>query len=279
MDISAELRKKVDDVYDKFEEFKQDLIKYHYTKKQRDFFRVMENLHAFLARVNDEEVCEMVTHSERYHEYEDFFRNSNDYFMRAIETVQAIDIISKKVGVNSSLLDLISEEFLREVFLHKNQELRLLDFKNAKKIILVGSGPFPDTSLYVYENTKIPEIIGLDNNQEAVYISSQFIECLGFNNRIHIECIDGCKYNYDNADIIYIAGFVPPKHQVLEQIAKTSTNPNVQILVDSTSGMKKILFEDINEKSIHKRLKIQEIECHNSDLYRWKMIKLVKYDI
>lgn len=279
MTISTELREKVDEVFEQLEQFKNELEQYPYGYKQREFFAIMENLHAFLAKIDNEEVCEMVIHSERYGKYESFFRHQNDYFMRAIETVEALDIISNNVGVQSSLQDLISMKYLRQLFLNKGQELQLLDFKNAKKMVLVGSGPLPHTSLYVYENTTIPQIIGLDYNEEAIYISSRFIENLGFNDRIHLECIDGCKYDYKDADIVYIAGFVRPKYKVLEQIANTSTNPSLQILVDSTSGMKKLLFEDINPNTIHKRLKIDKIDSRRSELSRWEMIKIIKYDI
>ena len=279
MNISVELRKKVETVFEQLDGFKNRIEKFPYGYKKREFFKIMEEFHVFLASFEDEELCEMVLHSEKYEEYKKFFRGKNDYFMRAVETVEALDIISKKVGVELSLLDFISAKFLKEVFLNKGKELQSLEMKGAKKMVFVGSGPLPDTCLYVYENTDIPTLIGLDYNEEAIYISSQFIENLGFNDRIHLECMDGCKYNYADADIVYIAGFVPLKHEILDQIAKTSTNPDVQILVDSTSGMSKLLFEDINEMSINKRLKIDVINSSKSKLYSWKMIKITKYDI
>jgi hypothetical protein len=279
MNITQELRKNVDVVFEQFEEFKQELEKYPYGHEQKKFFKTMEKFHAFLTSFEDEKLCNLVQHSEKYEQYEQFFRSKNDYFMRAIETVQALDIMNRNIGVDSSLANIMSEKFIKEVFLNKGKALRLLDLEGAKKMVMVGSGPFPDTSLYVYENTDIPELIGLDNNEEAVFISSQFIENMGFSSRIHLKCVDVCDYDYEDADIVYIAGFVPPKHRILEQIVKTSTNPNIQILVDSTSGMKKLLFEDISDKSIHKRLKVQQIDSRKSELYRWEMIKLVKYDI
>ena len=71
------------------------------------------------------------------------------------------------------------------------------------------------------ENTNIENIIGLDNNQEALYITGKMISALGLN-RITLEAMDGKNYDYKDTDIVYIAGFVPPKHKILDQIVKTS---------------------------------------------------------
>jgi uncharacterized UPF0146 family protein len=238
----------------------------------------MENLQVYLAEFEDEKIIKMVMHSERYPEYEKFFRHQNDYFMRAIETVESIDIITKNVGTKSSLTDIISTEYLKDRYKQKGHDLRLADFSNVKKVVMVGCGPFPDTILYIYENTNVPEIVGLDYNEEAIHISSQFIHGLGFN-RIKLECIDGTLYDYNDTDLVYIAGFVRPKHKILKRIAETSKKKNITIIIDSILGMQELLFESINENNLHPRLRIEKRDYSRSAFYRQEIIKVVKYDI
>jgi len=278
MNISSELRKKVDEVFEKFEEFKIQFEKYPYAQKQQKFFQVMEKFRIYLANITDEKLIDMVMHSERYVHYKKYFRDQNDYFMRALETVEALDIINKNTGVDSTLLNIISTDYLKNRYLQKSHDLRLANLSNIKKIVMVGCGPFPDTLLYLYENTNIPELIGLDYNEEAIFISAQFIENLGFD-RIKLQCMDGTLYDYADADLIYIAGFVHQKDEVLKQIAETSTNKNAEIIVDSALGMQKLLFENVNNHTLHPRLKIDERDYSKSKFYVQEMIKITKYDI
>jgi hypothetical protein len=70
-------------------------------------------------------------YSRRYKKYKQFFCHQNDYFMRAIEMVEALDIISKNVGVRSSLVDLMSTDYLKKRYLHKGHNFRLADFSNV----------------------------------------------------------------------------------------------------------------------------------------------------
>lgn len=278
MSISIENRKKVDNVFLEFSKFKNHFINNHYSQDQKNFFRIMENLQKYLADFEEQDIIKMLKHSERYSEYEKFFRYQNDYFMRAIETVESIDIMTKNVGVKSFLTNLISKNYLKDRYLQKDHDLRLADFSKVKKVVMVGCGSFPDTILYIYENTKVPEIIGLDCNEESIFISSQFVHGLGFN-RIKLECVDFTLYDYDDADLVYIAGFVRPKHKILKRIAETSKKKDIVIIVDSILGMQEILFESINENNLHPRLKIEERDYSRSEFYRQEMIKIVKYDI
>lgn len=278
IEITPDLREKVNLVFDKFEAFKKKFEKHPYGYKQRMFFQIMEELQIFLSSFDENELCEAIFHSEKYPEYKNFFRHQNDYFMRAVETVEALDIINKKVGVDSSLLDIISAEYLKDRYLQKQHDLRLANIKGVKNVVMVGCGPFPDTILYLHENTDIPQIIGLDFNEEAIHISAQFIENLGFD-RVRLNCIDGNLYDYKDADIIYIAGFVQKKYKILKRITETNQKENIQIIVDSALGMQKMLFDDINEGNLHPRLKIQERDFSRSKFYRQEMVKVTKYNI
>ena len=265
--------------FNMLEAFKKNIEELPYGYKKEEFFKIMEEFHRFLTKIDEDELFEVVQKSKKYKEYKDFFREKNNYFMRAVESVEALDIIAKNIKRDTSLYDLFSTKFIQEIFLNKEKELESLDMKKARKMIFVGSGSLPDTCLYVYQNTDIETLIGVDYNEKSINISSQLVENLGFDNRIKFEHIDGSKYDYNDTDIVYIAGFVPKKHEILTQIVNTSKNPHIQVLVDSTSGMKKILFDDINEKNINKELKVETINSRKTSIYRLETIKLVKHQI
>ena len=265
--------------FNMLEEFKKRIEELPNGYKEDELFKIMEEFHSFLTKFDEENLFEVVQKSEKYKEYKDFFREKNNYFMRVVETVDALDIIVKNIKSDTSLSDLFSTKFLQEIFLNKEKELAPLNMKEAKKMIFVGSGPLPHSCLYVYKNTNIPTLIGLDYNEDAIKISSQLVKVLDFDNRIKFKYIDATTYDYKDADIVYIAGFVPKKDEVLAQVANTSISPHIQILVDATPGINKILFEDVNENNLDERLKIESINLKKTDMLLWKTIKLVKRDI
>ncbi len=96
--------------------------------------------------------------------------------------------------------------------------------------------------------------------------------------RIHLQHVDGLLYDYSDADIVYIAGFVRPKNDILARVAETAPQ-HVQILVDSPTHMLKMLFESVSESQLHRRLKIVEKTPSVSPYYRQEMLKIQMFEI
>ncbi len=118
----------------------------------------------------------------------------------------------------------------------------MIDWQGKKQIVMVGGGALPETILYLYDHTDIQNIIGLDNNQEAIYMAGEMIRSINNTSRIRLLHQNGSNYDYRDADIIYIANFVTPKMKVLDRIAETAKN-GVQILVRTPVSFSKMFYE------------------------------------
>jgi hypothetical protein len=98
----------------------------------------------------------------------------------------------------------------------------LLDFRDCKNVVMVGSGSFPITLLWLRENFPMLRCVGLDIDPDCVNMATELVTALGVNN-IHFETIDGRDYDYSGADFVYVANYVVPKRAVLEQIARNGS--------------------------------------------------------
>lgn len=274
--MNQSIKQKLNKIFEKFEQFKQKFKLYSYVSDNKNKFDLMKEFRIFLSsfEFEDKKIVNMIINHRKYKEYELFFREQNNLFMKEIEIVEALHIIQHYPNIKPPFRKILSTEYLKERYFQKKHDLRLVDFKSIDNCIIVGSGSFPDTIFHIYENTQVSKIIGLDYDRDAIEISLKLIKSLK-NNRIEFKFIKGCEYDYSSIDLVYIAGFVSPKHEILKQIANTCQKPNLQIIVDSVLGMQKILYENIIEENIHPSLKILQRDYSKNTYSRQEMIKLV----
>ncbi len=196
------------------------------------------------------------------------------YYLRTVESVQSVSIMTKWIHNFNSFSELLDKDIIRESFERKDKEIESLDFSNAKTLVAVGSWPLPETLLYIYENTNIKNIIWVDNNHEAVFMSWEMINWLNLD-KITFHQWDWVDYDYKNADIIYLPLFTYPKDKILDRIVETWKN-SVQILLCNPKWLWNLLFKWVN--NINSRLKI----TYRNDVFSLstaqEVIKLWKYD-
>jgi hypothetical protein len=118
----------------------------------------------------------------------------------------------------------------------------LVDFRTCRTVVMVGSGAFPATLLWLRDH--FPELCycGLDIDPECVAMANKLATSIGADNMRFI-LADGTAYGFDGADFVYIANHVVPKRGVLEQIAR---NPSVrQVVVREPTRHGELLAETV----------------------------------
>ena len=266
-DISPEQREKVHALQVAIDQHKRALEHIDYTRDKEDYLGYMHQFWNFISSYKDEETFAYFERSEYYQKNRNFF-TSIDY-SRIIETVEALNIMEKPTCENQTFLD---------NFDHKlTQEIALVNWQGKKKLVMVGAGPLPKTMLHFHDHTDIEQIIGLDSNQESVYIAGQMIRRAHKNtSRIQLVHYNGLNYDYKDADLVFVANFVTPKAKVLNRIAATAKN-GVQVLVRTPVSFGKMIYESATE-GLDPRLAItQEGEVNNYFLS--KTLVLQKFDM
>ena len=98
----------------------------------------MREFRKYITTINDEKLCDNFKQSKDYEYYCNFFKQYNDYYMRALESAEAVSVITKKNISESNFVDLFDRDYIRQRYLNKAKELQTLDFSCAKKIVMVG---------------------------------------------------------------------------------------------------------------------------------------------
>jgi hypothetical protein len=98
----------------------------------------------------------------------------------------------------------------------------LLDFRNCTNVVMVGSGAFPATLLWLRDNFPTLRYLGLDIDPGCVTMASELVTALGIDN-VHFKLIDGRRYDFSGVDFVFVGNYVVPKRAVLEQIARSAS--------------------------------------------------------
>lgn len=264
------------ELQNKLETFRVQLEECDYINEKTHFFELMNEFWKFLSSYKDADSYELFEHSEYFTKYQPFFKSQEDYYVRTLEAIEAVSIMTKQFETKSAnFMDFFDHQMSKECYLQTSQEMNLLNHGQEKSLVMVGCGPLPETLMYISENTNFESIHGLDSNQEAIYMAGEMLSSQGID-KIKLIHYDGLEYDYADADVIYVANFTRPKKKVLDRIAETAKN-GAKILVRTPVLLGKMLYEDA-EEALHKRLTVIK-EGKVNDYFLFKPLLLQKVEI
>lgn len=235
-------------------------------KNGEEFFTAMRVLWQFMSeyygsRDNDQTVFNLFQKTDYFARNHKEFAEHESYYVRANEMREAWAVIDKPYRQSKRFLELCDTELSRQAYMQTRTETQKVDFKGCDTLVMVGCGPFPETMMYIHENTPIQHIIGLDQEQSAVAIAGDLLASLGID-KIRTEHAKGECYDYSQADMIYVANFVSPKREIFNQIAETA-KPDALILTRNPVSFGKMLYENTLD-NIPPRLTVKEVGAVNT---------------
>lgn len=123
---------------DKLEYFKTQIASCDHTHDQTQHFALMKAFRRFVASVHDADLCHTFFHSPYYEGYKEFFRDCNNYYVRAMETIEALSIMSRGEHGKKDFLELIDAEQIKYNYQMKGEDLEAVEFTSDKKLVMVG---------------------------------------------------------------------------------------------------------------------------------------------
>ena len=232
---------KLTELLNNLERFREDLEKCSHESYTETLFSLMRTLVSYLGNINDPLILDLFTNSDYFRDYRSFFISLQSSYYHAIELAEALSLEKKLHSDGQSILKIFDQEFSRNAYLRITDTLDFIDFSQCGTFIMIGCGPLPTTLFCIHENTDVQAIIGVDNNQEAIDSAKKLIEYQEFP-RIQVRKMDGIDFNYQKADVIYVANLVSPKKKILNQILETAKK-DVQVILRDPYGMGMLLSE------------------------------------
>jgi hypothetical protein len=168
--------------------------------------------------------------------------------------VDIIFIISEKIGYN---FDIISSNYIYLYSNVVNKEINLANISSRDRILVIGAGSIPSTSIILANNTKA-QINSIDIDKKAVIKALLFIEKIGLQNRIHIEYSNGINYPIKNYNIIFILYGVKQKLELLQYLSN-NIDDNMRIIYRETN-----INQNENNIKLSKLFKIENVVKTNS---------------
>jgi hypothetical protein len=117
---------------------------------------------------------------------------------------------------------MMAYERVSDIFKHTN-------FEGCSKFVLIGCGQLPITALHVMDQTNVENIVCLDVSAAAIEAVNKLQQKFGWS-RLKAMACNGLEYDFSDADIVYIANMVSPKHPVLSHVTETAPK-HTQIIV------------------------------------------------
>lgn len=238
----------------KLQSFKEELEAIHYTKEEQEYFEKMWQVWDFFTSFDDEEAYEVFSHTKEFEEFNMFFVKQDEYFERSLDSAEAINIVTK--NPTEDILDVLANNFSKNVFLQAAEEIQSLDTKDIHTLIMVGCGPMPETVISIAENTNISKIIAIDSDAEAVFVAGRVVNKLGLADRIILRSASGQDFDYSQADAIHIANFVRGKKEVLDQISKTAKG-GCKVIARKAKLLSNLAYESVFPE-LHQRLIVKK---------------------
>jgi 2-polyprenyl-3-methyl-5-hydroxy-6-metoxy-1,4-benzoquinol methylase len=148
-------------------------------------------------------------------------------------------IIIEKIIVKLHKLIPFYLDFYQEIV---ENEIRLADISKDDKILHIGSGPIPATSMLIAEKTKT-HVTGIDKDFHFVKQALKCVSDQGFSENNQIIHADALDFPVDNFDLIIISQGVKPCNQILKNIAKNMKKDG-RVIYRTTSSISGELTEN-----------------------------------
>ncbi len=129
------------------------------------------------------------------------------------------------------------------------EEINLGEISSKSKVLHIGCGPIPSTSILIAQKTKA-EITGIDKNDVFVKRAEKCLKKIGDVKNIKIFCADALDFEKKGYDVILLSHGLEPQKQVLEGIHESINNNCIVIFRTFSDRNGSLKQEDVFLKEL-----------------------------
>jgi precorrin-6B methylase 2 len=131
-------------------------------------------------------------------------------------SLNLIYVIFEKVAINFKIL---SESYIDMYDEIVGKEIKLANISNKDKILVIGAGSIPATSIKIAEKINA-SIISIDIDESAVINAKRIVKNLGLSDKLEMKTADGINYYFEKYDVIFILYGITNNIELFENLSK-----------------------------------------------------------
>jgi precorrin-6B methylase 2 len=140
-------------------------------------------------------------------------------------------------------------------------EIKLANITEKDKILHIGCGPFPATSIVLAKKTRA-KITGIDINKKSVNQAIYFVSKYSLSNQIEIKHADANHFSVENFDLILISQGIKPHEEILKYISQ-KIKQNTRVIYRTICNMNGNICQ--NDMFLNDIFKIVQIEYNKKN--------------
>jgi len=145
--------------------------------------------------------------------------------------VNLMFIYAEKISVKLSKLLPKYLDFYNKMV---DNEINLANISKDDKILHIGCGPIPATSILIAKKTGA-NVLGIDHNSYSIKQAFACLEQLNFSDKVEVKCAEAGNFAVEQFDLIIISQGIRPCNIILEKIAK-SMKPDARVVFRTSSN-------------------------------------------
>ena len=149
------------------------------------------------------------------------------------------------------------------IIFYTDEEIKIGNISDSKKVVHIGCGPVPSTSILIAKKTGA-SVTGIDKNPTAIKLARSIIHDLGYSKNIEIKHAEASDFNVGDFDVILISHGIKPIDKFLKHISKTMKQDTIAVFRTFSSDYEELINTDYNLKDLFKIGKIATYEKHGS---------------
>lgn len=226
--------------------FITDLGNINYACEKTKFKKQMEKLWHYIQNYNKKNEVELFLKSKYFNSLQKIFIDFQNYYERLIELEESMLVNIKIINNDKKTLLKFNNDFVLDNYYLVDGELKMLENKNIKTLVMLGCGSFPTTILNISNNTNISQIVGVDNSNEAIAMSGNISGVMGHSEKVKFLCYDYREFDFSMADVIFIANYTKDKNAIFRQISKTARK-GTEIIIRNPTSLSNVLYTSLTE--------------------------------
>lgn len=206
-----------------------------------DFLDAMDSLLAFVRDVDDREAWAAVEVRPEFARHRVFFGRCVLRFAWMMESLTHAELMARPFRAGP-VGPLIGRQTCGQ-YARMEELSRMVDFSACRRLVMTGCGKLPACLIYLHDRTSIPDLLGIDTDDDAVAMARAVAARWGLN-RLRIERADAAEISYAPFDAIYWDPFATPRRRIMERILRTA-RPDAVIILREPFGAGTLLLEPV----------------------------------